>query len=349
MTKKSLWSCLRRFYLATAQYRRRNIVCAQLPVRLWIEPTNICNLRCIMCPTGQGRMHNPGRMSLDLYRKIIDETATFAIDINLFGRGEAFLHPDLPEFVKYAHDKGLNTRLETNATVLTPVKSEEVIRAGLDLISFSFDGYTKGVYESIRRGADFEKTLGNIIQFLNIKKTLRSRKPYVSIQFIRTPKFLEGASKTSKRHFKLRFRDLPLNTYRYVTPHRYTGEIAEEVTGTRYGYMRKEQRGGMLTRLMYTPCPYPWFGMHILWNGIVAPCCMDFHSRYVLGNVSESSLREMWNGEAMRVLRGKIGSGNFGDMPLCTRCDMLHQTRILGISTKNIRDFKIFLQENLLY
>jgi len=349
MKAKSLLGYLRKFYLSTAQYRKHSVICAQLPVRLWIEPTNICNLRCIMCPTGQGSIQNPGRMSLDLYRKIIDEAAAFAIDINLFGRGEAFLHPNLPELVRYAHDKGLNTRLETNATMLTAAKSEEIIQTGLDFISFSFDGYTKGIYESIRRGADFEKTLGAIIQFLEIKKSLRSRRPFVSMQFIRTPRFLEVASKLAERRFKEQFEKLPLNTYRYVTPHRYTGEIDEEITGTSYGYMKKRERGGMLMKLTYTPCPYPWFSMHILWDGTVTPCCMDFHSRYVLGNVQASNLREIWNGEAMRVLREKIGSGNFGDMPLCARCDMLYQTTVFGISTKNIRDFKIFLQENLLY
>lgn len=348
MGKQSLWNHLRRFYGATAQYRRRDAVCARLPVRLWIEPTNVCNLRCIMCPTGQGRTHNPGRMSLDLYRRIVDEAAAFAIDINLFGRGEAFLHPDLPEFVRYAHAKGLNTRLETNATMLTPEKSEEVIRAGLDFISFSFDGYTKGTYESIRRGADFDKTLDNVTRFLQIKKTLRSRKPYVSVQFIKTPKFLEGASKSSEERFKAVFSGLPVNTYRYVTPHRYTGEIDEAVTGTTYGYVEKKKRLGLLIRIRYTPCPYPWFSAHILWDGTVTPCCMDFHTGCVLGSVSRTTIRDIWNGEAMVALREKIGTGNYRGVPLCSRCDMLHQAVIMGISTKNIRDFKIFLRENLL-
>jgi MoaA/NifB/PqqE/SkfB family radical SAM enzyme len=287
-------------------------------------------------------------MSLDLYRKIVDEAAAFAIDVNLFGRGEAFLHPELPEFVGYAHAKGLNTRLETNATMLTPEKSEAVIRAGLDFISFSFDGYSKEIYESIRCGADFQETLDNIVRFLHIKKTLRSRKPYVSVQFIRTPRFLEGASRESEKRFKAVFRDLPINTYRYVTPHRYTGEIDESVTGTTYGYVEKGKRRRLFTRIRYTPCPYPWYSTHILWDGTVTPCCMDFHSGFVLGNVSHSSICDIWNGDAMTALRRKIGAGNYREIPLCARCDMLHQVVVMGVSTKNIRDFKIFLRENFL-
>ncbi len=308
----------------------------------------MCNLKCIMCPTGQGNVEKQGCISLDLYRKIIDEAAAFAIDVNLFGRGEACLHPKLAELVKYAVNKGLNTRLETNATILTSKKSEEVIRAGLDFMSFSFDGYTKETYECIRRGANFERTLDNITQFLKIKRRLRARKPFVSIQFIETPAFLKGSSWENESEFKNRFKNLPLDTYRYVTPHRYAGEIAEDVTGTKYGYMKKNAHNTIFAKLQYIPCPYPWFSMHILWDGTVTPCCMDFHAGYSLGNINDSTLLEIWNGKAMQQLRRKLSSGVIKEIPLCSRCDLLFQTTFLGVSTKNIRDLKIFVRENLL-
>lgn len=339
---------LRRLWNATAQYRRRLAVCPHPPVRLWIEPTNVCNLRCVSCPTGRGHVHAPGRMSFDLYRKVIDEAAAFAVDINLIGRGEAFLHPEIDGMVRYAHDAGLNVRLESNATVLTPGKSEAVIRAGLDFISFSVDGYVKETYEAIRRGGTFETTVGNVVAFLEAKRRLRSRKPYTSVQFIETRPFLETATRENERAFKAAFRGLPLNAYRYVTPHRYAGEIEEGLTGSRYGYTRAKEPGRGLVRLRYTPCPYPWMSMHILWDGAVAPCCMDFHCRYLLGSVRESPLLDLWNAEPARRLREAIASGAHREVPLCANCDLLHQTVVAGVSTKNIRDFRIFLKENLL-
>lgn len=344
---RSLLSSLIRFYHNAREYRGRRWAPAYPPIRLWIEPTNICNLRCIMCPTGRGKASAPGRMDLGLYAKVIDEAATFAIDINLIGRGEAFLHPDIAEMVRYAHERGLNVRIESNATMLTPEKSEAVIRAGLDFISFSMDGYTKEVYESIRRGANFEATIENIRAFLAAKKRLRSRKPYASIQFIQTIPFVNGATAGAEREFKRIFRGLPLDTYRYVTPHRYVGEIEESITGSRYGYMKRTKLGKGLVKLNYTPCPYPWFSMHVLWNGTVSPCCMDFYARYVVGNAGSSSLRELWNGAPLRVLREALALGRYREIPLCAHCDLLYQTEIGGVSTKNIRDFKIFLKENI--
>ena len=50
-----------------------------------------------------------------------------------------------------------------------------IIDSGLDLLSFSFDGFQKEPYEKIRIGSNFEKTLANILQFLRIKKELKSK------------------------------------------------------------------------------------------------------------------------------------------------------------------------------
>src|SRR5262249_53940863 len=42
------------------------------PDRIYVESTNHCNLKCIMCPTGLGVIRRPkGYMAMDLYRRVI--------------------------------------------------------------------------------------------------------------------------------------------------------------------------------------------------------------------------------------------------------------------------------------
>lgn len=346
-SQRRLLARLRRFRDGSGQYRKRLLECPVPPLRLWIEPTSLCNLRCITCPTGRGSVHDPGAMGLDLYRKIIDEAAGFAADVNLIGRGDALLHPGIAEMVGYASGRGLHTRLETNATLLTPAMSEALISAGLGFISFSFDGYEKETYESIRRGADFEKTLRNILDFLAVKKRLRRAKPYTILQFIESAPFAAGASRGAERRFKRRFRGLPLDAYRHVTPHRYAGEIEEGLAGTKYGFVRSGGWAGRLMRIRYAPCMYPWCSLHIYWDGTVLPCCMDFHARFPLGNVRETRLLDLWNSERMRELRGRLAGGRYRESPLCASCDMLYQRTLGGIPVKNIADFLVWLKENL--
>ncbi|GAH58289.1 unnamed protein product [marine sediment metagenome] len=98
-------------------------------------------------------------MDLGLYKKIIDEVKNYVYDINLFHRGEPLLHPSIIDIISYANNKNIKTRIHTNSTLLTPELSRKIILSGLDLISFSFDGYTKETYEKNRVNANYDHQL----------------------------------------------------------------------------------------------------------------------------------------------------------------------------------------------
>jgi len=83
-------------------YKRGSLKLPYMPHTAWIEPTNVCNLKCIMCPNSVIPQNNPGFMSMDLYKKIIDEGKNHFTSIVLCLAGEPFLHKQLPEMVAYA-------------------------------------------------------------------------------------------------------------------------------------------------------------------------------------------------------------------------------------------------------
>ena len=45
------------------------------PSKVFIEPTNECNLRCTMCVHGKGMNRKKGKMKMDSFMKIIDEVS----------------------------------------------------------------------------------------------------------------------------------------------------------------------------------------------------------------------------------------------------------------------------------
>jgi len=112
-----------RLIRAYQSYRAKRIRLDYLPIRLWIEPTDHCNLSCVMCPNKDLPKEKKGFMDLNLFQKIIDEAAAFAFDAHLLHRGESLLHPRFFEMARYANDKGVRTKLHTNATVLDEKKS----------------------------------------------------------------------------------------------------------------------------------------------------------------------------------------------------------------------------------
>ena len=79
---------------AFRNYRLGRTRLSNLPTYFWIEPTNHCNLRCIMCPNGAGKIEREkGYMDYALYAGIIDDIKDFASAVTLAVGGESLLHP----------------------------------------------------------------------------------------------------------------------------------------------------------------------------------------------------------------------------------------------------------------
>jgi len=315
-------------------YKRRKSMCSYLPLRLWIEPTNVCNLRCIMCPNSSNRKIEKGYMDMKLFTKVIDEASLFAYDVNLSHRGESLLHPKIIEMIKYAKSKGLFIRLNTNATLLTEEKSYQLIESGLDFISFSFDGFDKESYESVRKGAKFDVSVSRIVKFLEIKKDLRKSTPYALLEILAFPEFLKAGENGKKENFLNRFRSLPLEEVQIKPLHNWGGNLpsceAEQFV----------RRGAV-----YTPCTNIWYALVVLWNGSVSPCSQDWYDEFSLGNVKESKLSKLWNGKRMVSLRGKIAADKFQEIKICKECNLLWRKNLGGIPVLNLVPF---LSENII-
>lgn len=308
--------------------------CAYLPLRLWIEPTDVCNLRCVMCPQSEPRAFAKGYMDFGLYTKIVDEAREFVHDVNLHHRGESTIHPRLADMVRYAKDAGIYTRLHTNGTLLDEEKAVRLIESGLDLISFSFDGYDRESYEKIRVKAKFERTLGHILRFLEVKRRLGKRTPYAifeTIDFSVGPPTAEDRER--ERAFRARFADLPLDRFIVKRPHNWAGTYAP-------GDPRAQ---GKPRR--YSPCTFPWYSMVIFWDGTVAPCPQDWYGELYMGDAKRQGLREIWNGPEMVELRKKMQAQDVQCLSPCNQCDMLWRPTFLGVPTTNMKDF---LKENVL-
>ncbi len=53
----------------------------------------------------------------------------------------------------------------------------------------------------------------------------------------------------------------------------------------------------------YKTCPEPYYGINILWNGDIVPCCRCNSGNRVMGNVFESNIAKVWANDRFRELR----------------------------------------------
>lgn len=266
-----------------------------MPVEASIEVTTRCNLACTMCP--RQLINRPlQEMEFSLFKKIINEMKDFAELVYLHGLGEPLLCSQLFKFLKYAKSQKLRVGISTNATLLDRAQSEKLLDSGLDYLILALDGATKKTYEQIRVGGNFVKVETNIKNFLAMKKR-RKKSPFTVIQFI--------AMKENEKEVDL-----------FLEKWRHSGaEVVRVKPVVDFFGQRKPKMTNAPSR-----CFYPYRMINIYFDGTVVPCCEDNFGNYALGNIKEKSLREIWNGPKIQLLRRKLAVRKREEIFLCRSC-----------------------------
>jgi len=322
---------LARIYLS---YCLKLTNCKYYPIRIWIETSSRCNLKCRFCVNKKLPPELKGDMDFNLYKKIIDEISGRVHDINLFHRGEPLLNRNIIPMISYAAGSGIRTRIHTNATLLDKELSRRMILAGLDLISFSFDGYTREIYEKNRSGANFEESLSRIIDFLKIKKQLKSKKPYTIIQVIQKRGELSKKEiRRQRRIFLKNFKNLPLDKIISRTPHNWGGLLKISKLDN------KRKRGNKIVS-----CTFPWYSLTVFYDGRVFLCPQDFEGRICLGSLNKNRINEIFNGEIIKNMRETFKSGIIGNTIPCRDCDRIARKTFMNVPLEYLG---IFIKDNL--
>ena len=247
-----------------------------------------------------------GFMDIELFRKIIDEISGFAEpvrkkEIELFHFGESLLHPRIDEMAGYASGKGLNVTLSVNAPELTPQILDALAASGPLRIIISFDGYDGESYRQIRgQAADYEKASANLQYAAGLVKAgLAGTK--ISLRIIRLNRNSARLEEFTRHWESL---GLPVEVREFFP---WT-----EKELTTLGIVRKYPP--------FMPCPFPWQYLVVQWDGTVVPCCRDYNGVNPMGNIRDSSLKEIWNSERYADFRAQHRTGQYGGNGLCKGC-----------------------------
>jgi MoaA/NifB/PqqE/SkfB family radical SAM enzyme len=268
------------------------------------EVTDHCNATCIMCPRDKhvdGREH--GIMDQAQYEKSIDEVVALgAQKVVLTGFGEPLLDKRLEKKVAYAVGKGLATYFITNASALTPARSQRLLEAGLGEMRVSFYGMSPETYNAVMQGLDFERTKAKVLEFLRLRDEMGA-KTRVQMSYL---ELKENRADTD------RFREFwepKVDALEIWKPHNF---------GDGRDYRERQDDSKKTT------CGRPENGpLQIQWNGEVIPCCYDYNNQIILGNAFETPVLEILNGPKYRLLRYAHRAKKFGLFPYCDQCDQL--------------------------
>lgn len=327
----------RRYFEAASEQRAS--LAERKPVCLYLETTNRCNLLCTTCPRTYEELEPPADMSWELFTRIVDQVPDIE-RVVLHGVGEPMLVKNLPKMVRYLKDRGAYVLFNTNGTLLNDKNGRALIAAGLDELRVSFDAANSKSYKAIRGKDYFNRILKNVRAFRALQVREGHDQPRVSAWLTglketieELPAFVAVAAETGVREVYLQrlvfFEDDAIGRarpdqalYERMTKDEahYLEQAAEIARshGITFSASGAVSEPGMSLKRADDPSPWsmcrrPWTVMYFTANGRALPCCIaPFSQRgyenYTLGDATQESLREIWNGPAYLAFREALVS-----------------------------------------
>jgi radical SAM protein with 4Fe4S-binding SPASM domain len=289
-----------------------------LPRILMIEPTNLCNLRCPLCPTGNGSLKRPrGMLDFGLFQRILAELDGALERLMLYNYGEPFLHPQIYAMIALARQAEIHTRLSTNGFVFSqPGFADQLIASKLNHLRVSLDGASPESYQVYRVGGSFETILEGVRELEERKQQLGRDRPVVELQFIvmhhNEHELPAIRSLAQTLNVSLRLKTVGLGDL--TKRPELSRWLPEQESLRRYS---RQQAGYMHTNGNNWLCDQPWERLVINWDGEIVPCCYDRDGVIILGN-AQDGVGRAWNSTEMQHLRAAQRPGKLPE--LCRRC-----------------------------
>jgi MoaA/NifB/PqqE/SkfB family radical SAM enzyme len=337
----------RRYFEGVSE--NRSAIADAEPVCLYLETTNRCNLLCTTCPRTYEDLEPPADMSWELFTRIVDQYPKIA-RVVLHGIGEPMMVKDLAKMVSYLKARGVYVLFNTNGTLLRPKKGRELIEAGLDELRISLDAAEAKAFMLVRGRDWFERIVRNVRDFVTLKQQLRAENPRLSLwltglreTLAQLPDFIRLAADLGVPEVHLQrlvhfpegqglarpesslFERLQAEEAKFLEDAR----LVASARGVRFDASGAGEPEASLTRAdgqqPWSICRRPWTLMYFTAHGRAIPCCiapfsMRGYESFTLGDASQQSLREIWNGPGYRTFRTALLS----DSPpsACASCGL---------------------------
>lgn len=245
--------------------------------KIYIEITNICNLKCKFCPdTNREKEY----MTVENFEAIIEKIYNYTNIVCLHVKGEPLLHNDLEEILKILEKYNLKANITTNGTLLKNkldiIKNSKSIRQiNISLHSITqnditYNEYLKNVFESVEE-------LKNVIISYRLWNLLKIEKNDINNKIIKEIETYYNMSNLKEKLAESEFLKVKENVF-----------INQDIEFTWPDIKRENiiEKGKCLALKEQVA---------ILVDGTVVPCCLDNNGDIQLGNILDETLEEILN------------------------------------------------------
>ena len=310
------------------------------PLRLAIENGVGCNFNCKMCALRH--MKRPrGFITFKKFKYIYDQIKPPYL--NLTGYTDSFLNKDIFKMIKYGKANGSFVKMDTNAMIMTPETSSNLLYSGVDEISISIDGSTQKIYGDICVNGDLEIVKENVRTLVKLRNAAVKEgwsKLRIDVAIVVQRDNIKDLVNTIEMIDDLgvdeinptpvveydikKFEDyLLLNTI-----HSLKEQLREIETSTTiiadlnieplYKYIEDYKKGEIKYDTPDKVCYTPWHNCYITWEGDVVPCCYFYDKQICFGNIFETPFKKIWNNDKYKAFREVKAISR--DLKICQTC-----------------------------
>jgi MoaA/NifB/PqqE/SkfB family radical SAM enzyme len=276
------------------------------PPFLKIDPSIICQLRCLGCSQSsdefRGSLSKKKYLTFDEFKNIIDPLAPTTLGISLSFYGEPLLNRNIVDIIEYAHSKNVGVTFPTNFSLnFTDDFFERLVKSGLDKLVIALDGASNETYKQYRVGGDFLLVKENVKRLSEIKKKIGCQTPIIMWKFVIFDHNRHEVEIVQREYKKWGFDS-------YTFSYDFRSNLAQGVASARY--KRKKA------------CFWLYNTMNVEVDGTARPCCSFLSTKWDIGNAFSTDIRLLWNNDRYRGLRKGFSFLNYGENmdPVCCTC-----------------------------
>ena len=299
------------------------------PERLHLELTSRCNYKCITCK--HGYVNYGEDLDDNIINIILNDIMPHLKELELQGTGESLLSSKFMKVFQSAQENNCKVTLITNASLLTEDIIRKFVRANMQLV-ISLDGADSETFKVHRPTGDFDKIKSNLemlskykrdsnndlfslvinmvitnYNYQTISDMLSFAKQY-GVDYVYASEVRE-CMPDKKAWDKLRI-DNATNREEIIRSINNACEYSKEIgIGFTFNPYIKNHK------LCKTLCISPWKHMFVYANGDISVCC---ELNTVFGNITNSSFKDIWNGEKLNQFRNDMILKNYDYH--CTNC-----------------------------
>jgi sulfatase maturation enzyme AslB (radical SAM superfamily) len=281
---------------------------SSLPGEVEIELTTEDSLpHTTLRPRGEA-VGRRGPIDEGLFGRLVDELATRDdVRVVLGGFGDPLLHPNWPALVRRCRTAGVfGLAVRTPAVHLDEAAIEVLIENHVDILNVLLDATTAETYAKVHGADHFDRVLANLERLQAAYQRTKQPLPLLVCEMAKTHETMDEMEA---------FYD-----------HWISKTGAAVITGPSAHAGRWPDRAVMR---MAPParfvCGRVFGRAMVLADGRVTACDQDFRGEHAIGSLANSSLSQLWTGDAMRAVREAELTGAHNGTPLCPDCEEWHR------------------------